>query len=70
MTREPVTSSMITSLGYDAEMSILEIEFRNGRTYRYFDVPEFLYRGFVLAASKGQYFTQRIDSRFRFDEVR
>jgi lysyl-tRNA synthetase class 2 len=60
---------MITSIGYDAQGTILEIEFRSGRTYRYFDVPEFLYRGFVLAASKGQYFTGRIDSRFRFEEV-
>jgi hypothetical protein len=70
MNREQVQSSMITSVGYDAQTAILEIEFRNGRTYRYFDVPEFLYRGFVLAASKGQYFSRRIDSRFRFEEVR
>jgi hypothetical protein len=60
---------MITSVGYDSQTAVLEIEFRNGRTYRYFDVPEFLYRGFVLAASKGRYFTRRIDSRFRFEEV-
>ena len=49
--------------------AILEIEFRNGRTYRYFNVSEFLYRGLALASSKGQYFTQRIDGRFRFEEV-
>lgn len=61
---------MIMSVGYDAQTAVLEIEFRNGRTYRYFDVPEFLYRGFVLTGSKGQYFTRRIDSRFRFEEVR
>lgn len=70
MNREPVQSSMIASVGYDAQRAVLEIEFRNGRTYRYFDVPEFLYRGFVLARSKGHYFTRRIDSRFRLEEVR
>ena len=69
MIRESVASTMIASLGYDAESAILEIEFRNGRTYRYFDVSEFLYRGFALASSKGQYFTQRIDGRFRFEEI-
>jgi hypothetical protein len=69
MIRRAVASSAITSIGYDAEASVLEIEFRNGRTYRYFDVPEFLHRWFMLAASKGQYFTQRIDGRFRFEEI-
>jgi hypothetical protein len=60
---------MIASLGYDAEGTILEIEFRNGRTYQYFDVPEFLYRGFAIASSKGRYFSQRIDGRFAFEEI-
>ena len=69
MNREPVQSAMITSVGYDVQSAVLEIEFRNGRTYRYFDVPEFLYRGFILAVSKGHYFTRRIESRFRFEEV-
>jgi hypothetical protein len=70
MNRDPVRSSMITALGYDPQRAILEIEFRNGRTYRYYDVPEFLYRGFMLADSKGEYFSRRIDNRFRFEELR
>ncbi len=70
MIREPVTSSMITAVGYDSQSAILEIEFRNGRAYQYFDVPEFLYRGFMLADSKGEYFSRRIDNRFRFEELR
>jgi hypothetical protein len=69
MNREPVQSSMITSVGYDEQLAVLEIQFRNGRTYHYFDVPEFLYRGFLLAHSKGEYFSRRIDNRFRFEEV-
>lgn len=70
MIRQTVASSMIRSIGYDVDASVMEIEFRSGRTYRYFGVPEFLYRGFVLAASKGKYFSQRIDGLFRFDEIR
>lgn len=69
MKREPVHSSAIASLGYDARQAILEVEFRSGRTYRYFEVPEFLYQGFVLAASKGDYFRRRINDRYRFEEV-
>jgi hypothetical protein len=64
-----VQSSVIRSIGYNALARTLMIEFRQGRTYRYFDVPEFLYRGFILARSKGAYFSTRINSRFRFEEV-
>ena len=39
MLREPVDSSVIASMGYAADRQILEIEFRTGDVYRYFDVP-------------------------------
>ncbi len=32
-------------------------------------MPEFLYRAFILARSKGEYFSTRINSRFRSEEV-
>ena len=69
MRREAVRSSAIQAIGYDLQNRILEIEFINGRVYRYFDVPEFLYRGFKVARSKGEYFNTRIDARFRNEEV-
>jgi hypothetical protein len=69
MKREPVRSSAIRTVGFDPQSRTLEVEFINGRAYRYFDVPEFLHRGFMVAPSKGAYFNTRIDARFRHEEV-
>lgn len=69
MVREPVRSSAIRSIGYDANKKTLEVEFANGRVYQYRDVPEFLFQGFCLAASKGDYFNTRISDRFSASEV-
>src|SRR2546425_1020108 len=41
MKRQPVTSSVIASVGYKPDTMMLEIEFRStGFVYRYVDVPE------------------------------
>lgn len=62
-------SGAITSVGYDRESSTLEIEFREGSVYRYFDVPEFLHQGMMLASSKGQFFNTRLNNRYRWEAV-
>jgi hypothetical protein len=69
MKRAPVQSTAIRSVGYDAQNHVLEIEFINGRTYQYLNVPEFLYRGLTLAKSKGEYFNRRISDRFHSEEM-
>jgi hypothetical protein len=59
MKRIPVTSSMITSIGY--ENGILEVEFiTNGSIYQYFGVPESVYNSLMAASSHGQYFDANI----------
>jgi hypothetical protein len=68
MKREPVVSRAIREVGYEAPD--MEVMFTSGSIYRYFDVPEFLYRGLMLAKSKGAYFAKRIQGRFRFEEVK
>jgi hypothetical protein len=69
MEREPVRSTAIRSIGFDLQSRTLEVEFTSGKVYRYFDVPEFLYRGFLVAKSKGAYFNTRINARFRQEEI-
>ena len=56
MKRITVVSSNISSVGYDLQGRILEIEFLNGSIYRYFHVSEGVYRGLMSAPSHGQYF--------------
>jgi len=66
MKRNPVTSSTLASVGYDAPSRTLEIEFRNGRVYQYFDVPQEVYEGLLSADSVGRYFIAQIRDRYRY----
>jgi hypothetical protein len=58
MHRVPVESSSIDSIGY--EKKVLEVRFRNGGLYQYFDVPEQLLALLMQADSKGRFFNQHI----------
>lgn len=69
MERTPVTSSNISSIGYDENSSTLEVEFLSGTVYQYFDVPLTVYQGIMSAGSVGQYFAQHIKGYFRFVKV-
>jgi hypothetical protein len=65
MDRTPVVSSSVASVGYDAHAFVLEIEFRNGRVYRYDQVPAAAYRLLLQAPSIGEYVNQVIKPRFQ-----
>lgn len=58
--RNPVSSSMIASIGYRIDDQLLEIEFNTGAVYDYNGVPEYVHRNFLNAPSHGQYFHQNI----------
>ena len=70
MDRQHVRSSNISSVGYEIEAQILELEFHSGGVYRYSGVPESIYRALMGAASKGSYFHQNIRERYPFVRVR
>jgi hypothetical protein len=60
MKRDPVSSSLIVSVGYDSQRHILEIEFQSGTVYQYFSVPEQDYRELMSASSHGSHFNAYI----------
>jgi hypothetical protein len=65
MKREVIDSSIIASVGYDAEKSILEIEFRNtGAVWQYMGVPETLYNALMSSDSYGSFFNAHIKGRY------
>ena len=66
MQRQPVTSSSIASIGYDAPSTTLEVEFTNGQIYQYFDVPESVHTELMHASSHGEYFARNIRSKFQY----
>jgi hypothetical protein len=69
MLRQSVASSTIRSVGYERTTGVLEVEFARGGIYQYLAVPEFLFRGFMLARSKGRYFNERILKRYEERQV-
>jgi len=67
--RQQVDSENLSSLGYDAETQVLEIEFRNGRVYQYEGVPQRLVNELLQAPSKGQFFNSRIKGRYSYHRI-
>ena len=70
MSRVSVASDMMCSVCHDPETSILEIEFRNGSLYAYFDVPRDHYEALLLATSKGKFFNAYLRGVFHFTRTR
>ncbi len=70
MDRVLVASTVIRSVGYDAEPAILEVEFHSGDLYRYFMVPKVLHDQLMAAPSKGKYFQANVRDRFPSERIR
>lgn len=70
MERIAVRSREIAIIGYDPSSLTLEIAFRNGGVYHYFDVPEKIYQSLMTASSQGTYFSQFIKEKFRTEKVK
>lgn len=64
MIRTPVSSSNLSSVGYEAATAVLEVEFTNGRVYQYLRVPAVHYYNVISAASPGSYFNTHIKDAF------
>lgn len=66
MNRTPVSSSNVAEIGYDPATMTLEVAFRDGSVYQYFDVPETVYQEFMGAPSKGQFLHANIKNIYRY----
>ena len=62
MDRVPVSSRNLASVGYDAANSTLEVEFREGGLYQYFDVPAHEHGALMQASSHGEYFSALLET--------
>lgn len=58
MNRVKVESSNLASVGYDG--TNLEVEFKNGAVYIYYDVPLRIHEAIMNADSVGKCFNERI----------
>jgi len=69
MDRKNIDSSMLLSIGYDANSSTLELEFTNGAVWQYFDFPESLWYEFESAESQGKFFHREIKNQYSESRV-
>lgn len=69
MERTPVSSTQISSVGYDKTTQTLEVEFARGGVYQYFDVSEGIYESLLHADSIGRHFHAQIRGVFNFKKV-
>lgn len=77
MTRTPVQSSNIKSIGYDPSRLMLEVEFvppkskpdSSGAVWRYTPVREEIYNELMSAESIGSYFAKNIKPRTTGEKV-
>lgn len=63
---ETPDSSNIARYKYDDNARVLTVEFKNGGTYNYYDVPQAVYDQLNAATSKGQFLAQSIKGAFRY----
>lgn len=69
MRRDPVESSAIASVGYDAASGTLELQFQGGAVYRYAGVPPQVVEALMAAESKGRFVNAHIRQRFPYERI-
>lgn len=70
MERQRVSSSNLASVGYDADSSVLEVEFHGGEIYQYSGVPQEIYQRLMRASSHGSYFYRNIRDKYPTKRIR
>ncbi len=69
MRRTPLNSTSLAWSQYHPRRRWLDIEFRTGKLYRYFNVPARSYRELLAADSKGRYFNSNIRNSFSYQDL-
>jgi hypothetical protein len=68
MEREPVTSTNVVSVGYDAAIETLEVEFKNS-VYQYYNVPQPIYDQMMASESIGKFLNVYIKPMYPCSKV-
>jgi hypothetical protein len=65
---EYVDSTGVEAIGFDSAARELWVQFKDGKTYVYSDVPEEVHTEFMQADSKGSYFNRVVKPNHAFRE--
>ena len=70
MERKAVESSNLAEIGYDEDEHILEVKFKKGVVYRYYEVPATTYEEMLEADSVGKVFQQLVKAGgYRYERL-
>ena len=69
MERKKIDSSTIHTIEYYPEIQLLEVEFKRGTSYRYFDVPKDVYDDLMKAKSIGSFFNKNIAKKYVYEKI-
>ena len=64
-----VHSEAIEDIDYEAPRKRLLVRFTSGQQYAYKEVPREVHRSFLEADSKGRFFHEQIDGRYRYEKL-
>ena len=64
-----VESTTLATVAYDGDRQLLQIEFHDRTTYRYFNVPTEVHETLLRAPSKGSYFNRVIRGQFAYVRI-
>jgi hypothetical protein len=59
-------SSNITRFRYAKESLVLTVEFKNGVSYNYYDVPEAVFERMKTAPSRGEFLARNVKGIYRY----
>lgn len=63
---EQKDSNMLTQATYDRKQATLTLTY-NGTTYRYYNVPMYVFNNLVSSTSREEFYEQNIKNVFRLD---
>lgn len=66
---QPVHSSNIAAVGFDAGEQIVYVEFLNGSTYAYKGVPEHEFENLITAPSVGSYLNRNYKNVYPYERA-
>ena len=65
-----VLSSEIEWIGYETRKQMLQVEFIEGQTYQYQNVPETVYREFLNADSHCNFLNEEVKGHYSYRRIR
>ena len=67
--RAKLKSSLLAECCYDGSLSVLDVTYVDGKSYRFYDVPESVWLKLEKNGSHGRYFLDEIRERFKRSRI-